>query len=675
DKLNREHVRSYLEHYLDMYQEVTGPALFGRRGLQALMVDSAEIGEQNWTENILAQFKRLHGYDATPWLPALTGVVVASPAESDKFLWDFRRTIAELIARDHYGEISKIARERGLIDYGEALEDHRPGFGDDMEMRQFAAIPTGAMWTYGKEAGPQPTYVADLLGAASVAHIYGRPLVAAESLTSAGQPWAFAPRELKPVVDAEFALGVNRVVIHTSVHQPIDKPPGLSLFGYGQFFNRLESWAQEARPWITYISRCSYLLQQGRYVADVAYFYGQEAPITGEFGTNPVADVPQGYAFDFANSDALLNKFSVDNGDLVTPSGMRYRVLYLGGSSRLMTLSVLRRIRDLVEQGATLVGKRPQSSPSLKDDPAAFQKTADELFGGADEHSYGKGRVFVSGSLPEALAALNLPPDFEYTKPQADTELLALHRRLTDGELYFVSNRHDRVENVTATFRVTGYSPEIWNAVTGEIAKANFTAADGRTKVSLSLPAYGSAFVVFRDKTEAAAKIAPASAVATLATLKGPWKISFLPGRGAPAAITQRVLESWSDSNIPGVKYFSGTATYTNTFVLPKAVLKNGTRLVLDLGEVRELAEVSLNGKAVGTVWTAPFQLDITKAVKPGKNALKIKVVNLWVNRLIGDAQPENKKKYTFTTIPTYKPDAPLRESGLLGPVVVRRVN
>jgi len=677
DKLNREHVRRYLEHYLDMYQKVTGPALFGRRGLQALMVDSAEIGEQNWTENILAEFARLRGYDPSPWLPALTGAAVASPAESDKFLWDFRRTIAELIARGHYGEIADVARERNLINYGEALEDHRPGFGDDMEMRRFAAIPMGAMWTYGEQIGPAPTYIADLRGAASVAHIYGQPLVAAESLTSAGQPWNFAPRELKPVADMEFALGVNRVVIHTSVHQPVDKPPGLSLFGYGQFFNRLETWAQQAQPWMTYISRCSYLLQQGRYVADVAYFYGQEAPITGEFGDKRVGDVPPGYAFDFFDSDALTNQLSVDRGDLVTKSGMRYRVLYLGGSSRLMTLYVLQRIRDLVAQGVVLVGQRPISSPSLRDNPAEFQKTADALFGnaGAGERSYGKGRVFLSGSLSEALAALHLPPDFEYTQPQADTEILALHRRLKDGDLYFVTNRLDRPENVTTTFRVSGKSPEIWDAVSGKSSAAAFRSAAGRTSVGLALASYGSAFVVFRKPAKARPKASPAQAGTTVQKLNGPWTIAFQANRGAPAKITQRSLVSWSESAVPGVKYFSGAGTYTKLFNLPQRKRARGTKLVLDLGEVRELAEVTLNNKPLGAVWTPPFRVDITNAVRPGKNLLKVKVVNLWVNRLIGDAQPDAKKKYTFTTIPTYKPDAPLRASGLLGPVLIRQVS
>jgi hypothetical protein len=663
DKLSRSHVRDYMERYLDTYVDAAGPGLFGRRGLTSLTVDSTEVGAQNWTETMLADFRRLRGYDPTPWLPTLTGMVVGSAADSDKFLWDWRRTIADLTAQNHYGEIARIAAERGLLDYAEALEDHRPTFGDDIDMRRFARVPMGAMWAY--DAAPRATYIADLLGAASVAHVYGRELVAAESLTSAGQPWAYAPRMLKPMVDMEFALGVNRIFLHTSVHQPVDRAPGLSLGGYGQFFNRLDAWAGMAGGWMNYIARCSWLLRQGRHAADIAYFYGQEAPVTGLFGDAAV-DVPPGHGFDFVGSDAVLHLLSVNHGELMTPSGMRYRLLYLGGSSRFMSLPVLRRVRDLAMQGAVVVGRKPLSSPSLADDPAQFQALADEVFGSGDaEHALGQGRVFAAGSLPAALAALKLAPDFAYTKPQADTELLSLHRHLADGELYFVTNRRDRPQDVAATFRVTGREAEIWDAVTGRRVRAVVTDKEGRSTTALSLPAYGSAFVIFRKHGSA---ITSATASIPLQTLQGPWTVTFQPGRGAPAHAVQTALDSWSNNADPGIRYFSGTATYRKAFDLPKTT----GRLVLDLGTAREVAEVTLNGKSLGTAWTAPFALDITRAARPGRNRLTVRVSNLWVNRLIGDAQPGGGK-YTFTTIPTYRADAPLRESGLIGPVTIRQ--
>lgn len=673
DKLNAEHVRTYIQTYLDTYAAITGPELFGKHGLKRLMIDSTEIGQQNWTENILSDFKRLRGFDPTPFLPVLTGIVVKSPAETDKFLWDFRRTIEQLVAVNHYGEIAKVAHERGLTIQAEALESHRPTFGNDLEMRQSVDVPMGAFWTYDSNKFPNMlTYEADLLGAASVAHIYGQNLVGAESLTSDLQPWAWAPGSLKSYIDMEFVRGVNLPIIHTSVHQPVDQPPGLTLFGYGQMFNRHESWAEMAKPWIDYIARSSFLLQQGHFAADIAYFYGEEAPPTALWGDKHVDDVPAGYAFDFFNSDALINQLSVDNGALVTKSGTRYRVVYLGGTSDHLTVNVLKKLRALAEAGAVIVGKRPVDSPSLADTPADFAAAADALFGKeAGVHSVGQGKVFPSGSLAEAFAALNLAPDLAIAG--TDATVLHLHRKLADGDAYFLSSRSDKPVDLTAAFRVTGKLPEIWDAVTGTTRAVSYQTKNGGTEVKLSLPANGSLFVVFRKPAKAQALALRPHVETTIATIGSNWTIAFQPGRGAPASMTQNGLAAWNDNTDPGVKYFSGEGTYTTTFSMPSK--RKGAHYVLDLGSVKELAEVTLNGKSVGSVWTMPFTLNITKALKPGKNVLKVKVANLWVNRLIGDAQPDTKQKYTHTIIQTYRADAPLRPSGLLGPVTIQRVN
>jgi hypothetical protein len=335
----------------------------------------------------------------------------------------------------------------------------------------------------------------------------------------------------------------------------------------------------------------------------------------------------------------------------------------------MMTLAALNRIAALVRQGAVVVGQKPVASPSLADGTDTFDAAAAELFGDGRARAYGKGRVFPT--LAEAFAALNLKPDFAY--PQAGARLLFLHRHLKDGELYFVSNREDKAVSLAATFRVSGKAPEIWDAVTGKVTPAAYRSTDGGTDVTLALPSYGSAFVVFRKPSQAAAVALRPRAQTTVKSIDGPWSIAFESGRGAPAKIVQNDLSSWSANADRGVKYFSGTGTYQKTFTMPGK--RHGVHYVLDLGAVRELAEVSLNGKKLGTVWTAPYTLDVTAAIKPGRNELQVTVANLWVNRLIGDAQPDAKGKYTFTIIPTYRPDAPLRDSGLLGPVSIRRVN
>ena len=668
DKLDARAVKSYIETYLNSYSGFLGPDLMGRRGVRALLTDSIEVGPYNWTPDLPAQFKRLRGYDPTPFLPALTGVVVGSAEQSDAFLWDFRRTLAQLTAQSHYGQIAKTAHERGLTYYGESLEGSRVSIGDDMEMRQNADIPMAAMWTFPPAKGPRSNYVIDIRGAASVSNIYGQNLVAAESMTSAMVPWGFSPRILRPIIDLEFALGVNRPVIHTSVHQPIEKKPGLTLLIFGQYFNRHETWAEEAGPWITYIARNAFMLQQGKFCGDVAYFYGEEAPLAGLYGEDRALpkDIPIGYGFDFVNSDVLLHKLTAAHGGLETPSGMHYRVLYLGGSSGRMTLPVLRRIRELVNAGAVVAGERPTGSPSLADNASEVAAIIEELWGSG-------GKVLQGVDANQALASLHVARDFDSRGSGAE-EIMFVHRRVADGEIYYLDNRTERAQDLNASFRVAGKRSELWHADSGRIEPVSYRVEDGRTTVPLHLDANESVFVVFRQPASTPAATVPPRRETPLATVPGPWKIRFAPNLGAPQEVTLDRLASWTENAEPGVKYFSGAATYTKTIDVPTAWLNGGQHLSLNLGEVRELAEVSINGRSLGIVWHPPYQIDVTDALKAGPNTLEIKVINLWVNRLIGDQQP-GAKKYTFTVMPTYKADAPLRPSGLLGPVTILQLN
>jgi hypothetical protein len=684
DKLNRRYVRNYLDGYLKMYSDAVGASMMGSSGISHLLTDSIEVGPQNWTDNILDEFKQRRGYDPHLWLPALTGVVIKSPADTDRFLWDFRRTIAQLIAQNHYGEISDGLHRHGLTYYGEALEYHRPSLGDDMEMRSKTDIPMGAMWTYAEKDGPQPTYVADLRGAASIAHIYGQNLVGAESMTSAGPAWSWCPGNLKRVADLQLALGVNRFLIHESTHEPVlDKAPGLTLGIAGQFFTRNETWAEEAGPWITYLARSSYLLQQGHFYGDVAYFYGEEGPLTAVFGWQLQGDAPEGYGFDFVNSDVILNHLSFDNDRLVTTGGTSYRILYLGGTSRRMTLPVLRRLRDLVAQGAVIVGSKPVDSPSLSDDETEFRAIAGKLWGGgasqpASLHHFGKGRVYSGKTANEVLALLAVAQDFEYTRPEPDTTLMFVHRRLADGDVYFVDNRKGRAESVDATFRVDGKAPELWDAATGTSNPASYRIANGRTTVPLHLDPYGTVFVAFRAPAHAPSRQLPQPVETPILdadnSLDRNWSVSFQPGRGAPEKMEFDRLASWTDNPVDGVKYFSGTATYSRTIQVPANWFTPGAHLWLNLGDVENVAEVILNGKSLGILWKAPYKVDLTGSIEPGSNQVTIQVTNLWVNRLIGDQQPYAVWKYTFTDIQPYDAKSPLLPSGLLGPLEISSV-
>jgi hypothetical protein len=681
DKLNRDYVTHYMDGYLKMYADTVGPEMLGAKGISWLLTDSIEVGPQNWTDHILEEFQKRRGYDPRPWLPALTGIYIKSTADTDRFLWDFRRTISQLLAENHYGAIAEDLHSHGMKYYGEALEMHRPSLGDDMEMRSKTDVPMGAMWTNANSGGYDPIddYISDLRGAASVAHIYGQNIVGAESMTSRGPAWSFSPNNLKKVADLEFALGVNRFEIHESTHQPVvDMAPGLTLGPYGLWFNRNDTWAEDAQPWITYLARCSYLLQQGHFSADVAYFYGEEGPLTAVFGWKAIADAPDGYAFDFVNSDVVLNELSFKDGRLVTPGGTSYRILYLGGRSQRMTLPVLRQLKSLVSQGAVVVGDRPTDSPSLADDEAEFQRITDQLWGrkAAPNHGMvrmGKGSVYAGASANDVLAALGVARDFEYTKPEPDANLMFVHRKLTDGDLYFVDNRNDRTEDVNATFRVDGKAPELWDAASGQTQPASYSIASGRTTVPIHLEPYGTTFVMFRKPAETAARTLPEEKETVVVggddSLNKDWAVSFEPSRGAPETAQFDRLISWSESADPGVKYYSGSATYTKTIEVPARVFAPGVHQWLDLGDVENIAEVSVNGKYQGILWKGPFRIDVTPALVPGRNQIVVQVTNLWVNRMIGDQQPWALKKYAFADFTPYKADSPLLPSGLLGPV------
>ncbi len=666
DKLNKAHVKAYFDNYLDQYKDATG-GLMGQRGLQYVIMDSWEAGVANWTDDMFAEFSTRRGYDMKPWLPALAGRVVESAEATDRFLWDFRKTLGEMVTEYHYDQVTDLLAARGMKRYTESHESGRAYIGDGMEVKAKAAIPMSAMWT-ASPGRPSDRYDADVRESASVAHIYGQNIVAAESLTAGSGAWSFSPETLKPTADRLLSMGLNRFVIHTSVHQPVnDKIPGLGLGPFGQWFTRHETWAEQAKAWVTYLARNSYMLQQGTFVADIAYYYGEDSNVTALFSGNP-PPIPAGYGFDYVNSDVVRNRLTVaPDGRLTTTTGMSYRVLALDPNSRYMPLSVLRKISDMVNAGAVVVGDKPVASPSLADDAAEFASIANALWGGTT----GRGKV-ITGGIGDALVSLGVTPDAEYTKPKEDTELAFVHRRLDDGDVYWVSHRNARAEDVDVTFRVAGKAADLWHPETGAVEPASYRTEGERTVVSLTLQPNDAVFVMFR-KGGPASRAIEKPVETMLATVDGAWDVGFQPNRGAPEKITLPALSSWHEHAEPGVKYFSGTGTYTKTLEVPADWIVSGAKLWLDLGDVKNIAEVTVNGKPVGLVWKAPFRLDVTSALKAGANTLEVKVTNLWVNRLIGDRQEGVEKTYTYTAQQFYRADSPLLPSGLVGPVQVLR--
>ncbi len=508
-------------------------------------------------------------------------------------------------------------------------------------------------------------------GAASVAHVYGQNLVAAESMTSAMAPWAHSPKYLKRIIDLEFVNGVNRPVVHTSVHQPKDdKFPGLTLFIFGQYFNRHDAWAEMAKPWVDYLSRNAFMLQQGRNAADVAYFYGEEAPLTALMDTGQLKDVPRAYAHDFINNDALFDALSNDGNELVAKGGARYKAMYLGGSSHKMTLNTLKRIASLAEGGATIIGMKPEGSPSLTHDAAEYAALAARLWSGSDATPFGKGKVIASKDLESALAGSGIGPQFHYSGAAADSAIPFVQRKLADGDSFFLVNQKDRTETIEARFRVTGKAPEIWRAETGKSEAVSYRIENSETIIPLTLAADESLHVVFRKAAVTDALSIKKPGPSAVAALDGAWGVAFQKDRGAPATATLPTLAPLNENANPGIKYFSGIATYSKQFVTPKS-WKAGRSLWIDLGQVSEMAEVLVNGKSAGSVWHAPYNLDIGALAKSGKNRLEVRVANLWINRLIGDAQP-GAKPITWTPAATYGARAKLRPSGIIGPVKLK---
>jgi hypothetical protein len=679
DKLSSKHMQAYFHGYVDPITQSLGP-LMGK-GLLYMIMDSWEAGMQNWTDEMLGEFHKRRGYDATPYLPALAGRVVESAEVSDRFLWDFRRTLADMWADYHFGVMTDLLHQRGIGTYAEAAGVSLEIPEDTLLNKSKVDIPMGEFWV--RDLHPRLMYYQDVRGAASAAHIYGKRLAAAESFTGGGYE---APYTLKQVGDYWIAQGINRIIFHTSAHQPLDTKPGNTMVG--THINRNITWAEQAKPFMTYLARSSFMLQQGLFVADLAFLLNEGAPSTMPFwGSGLTPNPPGGYDYDYINADVLLNRMSIGEGGRCTlPDGMSYRVLVLPQTDR-MRPELLQKLRELVAGGATVVGPKPLRSPSMTAYPeadSAVQALAAELWGDLDGVSrttrrYGKGTVIWGLPLDQILTSVNVLKDFEFERG-LDADVAWLHRRSADADIYYVANLTDRAQAFDARFRVRGKEAELWHPDTGEIEPTGYASAGDRTIVPLHLDERELVFVVFRKAAAAPSRISAPDNIARLADLTGPWEVSFAPNLGAPAKLQFPELRSWTENTDEGVKYFSGTAIYTKVIEASKSWFNPGAKLLLDLGNVRDLAEVSVNGQAVALLWKPPYRMDVTRALQPGKNSLEIKVTNQWTNRLIGDrlALPEKRVLAAAGAAPgpMGAMNQALPASGLIGPVtLISRTN
>lgn len=642
-KLDRAAFSDFLTYYLELYRSTKLP--------EYLLIDSYEAGWETWCPDLPEQFERRRGYSLLPWLPVLTGQIVESVERSEEFLYDWRTTIGELVNECMYENAARIAKDYGMKTYFESHENGRLYLVDGMAVKSNADIPMAAMWTLlpDKKAdnSSQQMGESDIRESASVAHLYGKKFVAVESMTVNGYiggAYSFYPGNLKPTVDLELASGANRIVIHESAHQPVDdKRPGLGLNFYGQWFNRHETWAEMARAWTDYIARSCYLLQQGQNVADILYYYGEDDVVTSLFAHHPPA-IPAGYNYDYLNKSALLDLITYDGQHFRTPTGATYRLLVIGKTCRHFSEKVLKKIEELKRQGAPIVDERIADLTGI-----------------------------IRGFTPEDFLADDMK-DLRY-----------VHRSTPEAEIYWLNNRRHESRSIQATFRVSGLKPMLWHPETGETEDVSYSMNEGKTAINLDLLPDDAVFVVFSrgyESTEVRGYEFSASAETNLVsphprtpapsmTISSPWTVRFDPQWGGPEQATFDRLMSYTESSDDGIKYYSGTAIYNNKVKFTNTDLRKG-RYILDLGQVGCMAEVFVNGQSCGVLWKAPYRVDITKALKKGWNELEIHVANLWVNRIIGDMQPECTKRYTFTPCTFYQADSPLLPAGLMGPVELR---
>ncbi len=753
-------------------------------------IDSWETGSQNWTPLFREQFRRWRGYDLLPFLPVMTGRVVDNLEVSERFLWDVRKTVDDLLLENYAGQFQKMANRHGLR---LSIEAYSGEPAEDMAYGGRADEPMGEFWSWTRyDAASSCTEMA------SAAHVYGKPILGAEAFTATDkEKWQGYPGSIKELGDWAFCEGINRFVFHRYALQPWtnpERPPGMSMGPWGLHYERTQTWWEQSKPWHEYLARCQFMLRQGLYAADLCFLEPEASPQGFHSPVKSGYDRP-GYGFDGCTAEVVLTRMSVQDGRLVLPDGMSYRMMVLPKAGT-MTPRLLSKIKELVAAGATVVGAPPLKSPSLSDYPRCdeqVKRLAGQMWGTGEPpeeptgRPFGKGKIIWGGefrpsvepapspanqlssaktmlgnadsipninSLCRLLAAMGVPPDFSFQAADSSPCLRFIHRVAGGTDLYFVANKNPRPEDAVCSFRLQGRRPELWRPDTGRFERvAAYDEQDGCVRLPIHFDPSGSVFVVFRDgkpvernRITAVSRddapllttaLTPSSrepfdvvaltrdqngrleaevsrpgkyelksadgqtrrfeleAVPQPLEIAGSWDLSFPPNWGAPEHVTLDRLISWSEHPDAGVKYFSGTATYSKTIHVPASLIEANRRLYLDLGEVAVMAQVKLNGQDLGILWKAPYRLDVTSVLRLGDNDLEVKVVNLWINRLIGDEQlPEDSERksngtlkqwpawltkgqpsptgrFTFTSWRLWKKDSTLVKSGLIGPVTL----
>ncbi|MDI6033869.1 glycosyl hydrolase [Flavobacterium sp. LB2P84] len=724
DKFNADAVRFQLDHWFGEMLRTAGPEL-ASKVVKILHIDSWECGSQNWSPVFQAEFKKRRGYDLLDYLPVMAGIPVNDIDTSEKVLYDVRKTISELIVDNFFGTLANEAKKAGVKFSSENVAPTM--MSDGLLHFKHIDYPSGEFWL----KSPTHDKPNDMLDAISGGHIYGKDIIQAEAFTELKMDWDEHPGNLKTLADRNYALGINRFFYHVFVHNPwTDRKPGMTLDGVGSYFQRDQTWWKPGKAWVDYCQRVQFQLQKGKPVIDLAVFIGEDLPsrsvlpdrlvpfIPNIFGQERIAseairlknegqpsvkmpkevtssknstDLSQwvnamnGYQYDSFNADVLINNAKVENGKITFGGGIWYGALLFPGShkmapNKMISLATVKKILELVKEGATIfIDEKPNLQPGMHSDAEYknWQNVVDEIWNNKSNSSswkIGKGTIVKLPYLGNDFASIGIEQDVYFPKlNRADSETLAwTHRKSETEESYFISNQKEEKRQFDASFRVAGKRPEWYNPVTDKTtALANWKTENGRTIIPLTLDANESGFVVFKNKTEGIIAKGKQNSpeFETVQTLDESWQLQFDPAfHGPEKPVKINTLFDWSTSANESIKYYSGTATYQKELIWKG---KTKDKIWLDLGTIANIAEVSVNGKDCGTLWTYPYKVDISEALQKGKNTIVIKITNTWANRLIGDQKLPKEQKLTWTTAPFRLEGEPLLKAGLLGPVTI----
>ena len=716
DKMSKDAFKIFFEGYVR--NVIDASKKLAPNALQYIEIDSYEVGGQNWTKNYEKQFEEKYAYNLVKFLPLYAGRYITDAKTTDDVLWDIRKFNSDLITENYFGYFNELCHEYGLISYAEPYSFNGPF--NELDAGGKVDIPMGEFWMHQRFQTET---------AVSGARIYGKPIVSAEAFSALPEiNWKSHPGFMKLTGDIAWTLGINEFMFHRFTHQAnTNVKPGMTMSQWGSHIDHTQTWWENAGlAWFKYIARGQYLLRQGVSVSDLLIFVGDGSPnsIVARNRFNP--SIPNSINYDCINSDALIHRIVGKNGKMVLPEGTSYNALALYNSEEI-SLPTLQKINELAENGVIIFGEKPEEIGgfnSSNEQKSAFEKLVKNI--------WDKPTTYTRFNWAEILMENNVPSDL---KISGRTDINYIHRKTDEEDIYFFYNPDSIVKTFNCRFNVEGKIPELWNQMTGEIARlAQYSVADGFTTVQVTLPAEGSIFVVFREsseKVDAVASVISANknpdiylnernTPDLLASENGDYTIEFKSGKkvtvkiedipkplavenpwnvefqnyGFDTTLVFTELVDWKDHDAEEIKYYSGTAKYTTTFNLGEEYFSARKKILLNLGRVSVAARIYINDEELAVLWKFPFSLDATKALKEGENKLRVEVTNTWTNRLIGDENYPNEtgysinleympewytnnekpvlgKRKTFCAYPFYKKGDPLESSGLLGPVSI----